>query len=116
MYAWQDLALQVTHGSQFGAILAVAIKHDIPPPCFNGKATITSDGFIMADFTTSNGDRHMRALVCHVEDLETNIAGLIGHLDLNEADASDMLKAFQSWIDTDYRTNTGLHLPKKSVH
>ena len=104
---WRPRALSATRNSQFGAILdealRVAGKHPAPetertPPCFHGRATQTSDGFLMCNFTGRDGRRHMGAFVGSRADLEVNINGIIRHLALNETDAKELREVLTGWV------------------
>ena len=103
---WQIRALAATKGTRFGAILRCAINRNIPEafPQFSGKATVTSDGFVMCNFTDANGRFHMGAFVGSASDLSINVAGLADHLDLNGEDRKALCAAITNWIGKDYRS------------
>ena len=73
---WKDRALAATRGTQLGAIIACSLSLPRSSPMFNGKASITSDGFVMCDFTDTAGVTHMGAFVGAVSDLNRNVEGL----------------------------------------
>lgn len=99
---WKEKALAATRGSQFGAILCAATGTDAPAPCFTSKASITSDGFVMADFTGADGRQHMGAFVGSVADLVKNSVGLADHLKLNSGDRAELFAAVRGWIEADH--------------
>ena len=104
--SWQDKALAATNGSQFGAILRCALDRNEPDdvPCFNGKASVTSDGFVMCNFIDRDGRCHLGAFVGSATDLHRNVAGLANHLKLNVADHNAMRAAIANWIGRDWRS------------
>ena len=76
-------ALDATKGSRLGAMLACAFMGQDQPtdgPYFSGKAVVTSDGYIMWDFTTKGGDFHGGALAGDWQSFMDNIRGLVVHL------------------------------------
>jgi hypothetical protein len=101
---WKDKALAATSGSQFGAILHCAFGVEKEAPCFNGKASVTSDGFVMCNFTDKNGEGHWGAFVGSVSDLKRNVEGLAKHLKLNAADRSALTLAVAGWVAQDWRS------------
>jgi len=53
----KDKILAVTKNSKFGSILRCALNVERDAlPRFTGKAIVTSDGFVMATFISSDGD------------------------------------------------------------
>lgn len=103
MPSWKERALAATRGSRFGAILSAATGTEIEAPCFHGKANVTSDGFVMADFTGSDGRYHMGAFVGAMSDLEANVSGLANHLDLNDDERAELYATVHGWVGRDYR-------------
>ena len=103
---WQVRALAAAEGAKFGAILRCAINRNIPEafPQFSGKATVTSDGFVMCNFTDADGRFHMGAFVGSASDLSINTAGLADHLDLSREDHLALCAAITNWIGKDYRS------------
>jgi|CXWL01.1.fsa_nt_gi hypothetical protein len=105
---WQYKAVEATRGNQsrLGCILLAVLgrpaKH---PPQFGSSATITSDGFVMADFVGRDGRGHMGARVCGADELRDNFRGLADHLKLDDANREAMFKAVRQWIAVDYRAN-----------
>lgn len=100
--SWQDKAIAATNGSHFGAVLACALGREIPAPHFNGKASVTSDGFVMCSFTGSDGRDHMGAFVGSLSDLERNSVGLAKHLELSAVERAEFADALLKWIGNDY--------------
>ena len=104
--SWQFRAIEATHGpkSKLGAILlAVLERQRRTRPQFVGKATITSDGFVMCSFTDKHGNHHLGAFVCEVDELVRNFSGLADHLKLDDIERLQMFAALRNWIATDYR-------------
>lgn len=101
---WQAKALAATRGTRLGAILHAALGVEKPAPCFNGRATVTSDGFFMCDFTDGNGNQHMGAFGGAVADLERNLNGLAAHLHLIKPARAGLFATIRQWFDTDYRS------------
>jgi hypothetical protein len=87
MNTWKYRAIAATSGTQFGAIFAAAAGIDIPAPYFSGKAIVTSDNCVMADFVDRNGEGHMGAFVGTLLDLTRNTNGLSAHLKLHSGRA-----------------------------
>lgn len=102
MTNWKDKALAATRGSQFGAILSAATDTEIPAPSFSGKASITSDSFVMCNFTKANGENHMGAFVGGASDLVRNTQGLAKHLKLDDAERAELFATVRNWIGQDY--------------
>jgi hypothetical protein len=103
---WKDKALAATRGSKFGAIIqsAFGIGAGLTTgPRFVGKASITSDGFVMCNFIDSNGQFHFGAFVGAFDDLTRNYRGLSDHLKLNERDRASFRKVLNDWIGNDWR-------------
>jgi len=112
MDSWQERAIAATRGnqSQLGTILLCALKRPADGvPTFHGKASITSDGFVMCDFTGRDGQYHHGAFIGSASDLEGNVRGLARHLALSDADRHELFHAVRDWIATDY-SNTRLLL------
>lgn len=103
--------LATTRGTQTGAILACIFGEDRDAePRFEGKAIVTSDGFLMANFVDSNGTYHHGAFVGSVSDLDENLVRLQRHMGLTNAQYGELTADVDSWIQTDYRlpkTKTG---------
>ena len=117
MTSWKTKALAATDGSRFGAILAVALGESIPAPRFHGRASITSDGFVMCDFTGSDGRAHLGALVGAASDLIGNVEGLAKHLKLTDDERDELAATVRAWVANDYSNGTALAALKKgTVH
>jgi hypothetical protein len=101
---WKAKVYAATSASKLGAIIACAldVQRDAVPR-FEGKAVITSDGFLICNFVTRHGEHHMGALVGSIGDLDKNIEGLIRHLALKSDEAEELTAAVTNWIATDYR-------------
>ena len=99
---WKEKALAATSGSQFGAVLCAATGTEAPPPCFTSKASVTSDGYVMADFTGKDGQHHMGAFVGSATDLVNNTVGLADHLKLSAAERAELFATVRGWIGADH--------------
>jgi len=76
-------ALDTTKGSRLGAMLACAFMGDDQPtdgPHFSGKANVTSDGYLMWDFTNKAREFHRGALAGDWQSFMDNIRQLVVHL------------------------------------
>ena len=100
---WKTRALAATQGTQTGAILHCALGIPKDPPSFHGKASITSDGFVMCDFTDAGGSEHIGAFVGSASDLGDNVTELARYLTLSPADTAALQAAVKAWIGTDWR-------------
>lgn len=102
--AWQDKILAATKGTQLGAIARCALGRNEPgqTPAFTGRASITSDGFIMCDFVDQEGRGHMGAFVGGVSELRGNVLGVAAHLNLNHGDTQAWFKVMKEWIAVDF--------------
>lgn len=105
---WKQKAFAATRGTQFGAIFAAAIDQKIPVPRFTGKATITSDNFVMANFVDKNGNGHSGAFVGSASDLVRNTIGLADMLKLKPEDRRELFGAIHGWVSTDYSAGRAL--------
>jgi hypothetical protein len=99
---WKDKALAATRGTQFGAIIRCALGQNGGFCGFQGKATVTSDGFVMCNFVDRNGQGHHGAFVGSKDDLTRNFRGLSDHLKLNDKDRAAFRKVLASWISQDW--------------
>jgi hypothetical protein len=87
-----------------GAVVLVAIgKRPDNPPYLSGRATITSDGLLMCDFTSKDGVFHPGALVGDDEDFARNLLGLCNHCQLNNGEKTEFLARVNNWIEHDNR-------------
>lgn len=111
---WVAEIVACTQGTQLGAIARCALESiDFPndrTPRFVGKASITSDGFIMCSFVTAQGESKPCAFVGSVSDLERTAIGVADHLELVKADRLAWFAKVREWIATDWRANGGLRL------
>lgn len=103
MKNWKDKAVAATEGSRFGAIIACLMEKPIPPPSFIGKATITSDGFVLCSFIDSRGHFHHGAFVGEAADYHRNVEGLANHLGLKGEELAEYKAFMASWIEKDWR-------------
>lgn len=105
---WQDRAKAATKGSRLGAMLHCALREEIPAPCFSGKASVTSDGYLMCGFTSSDGQYHPGAFAGDARDLSRNINELSKHLKLTTEEHVELLATFRAWIGLDYSNGAWL--------
>lgn len=94
---WKKNAIAATRGTQLGAIIACALGVEVPHPCFVGKATLTSDNFIICNFIDKDGESHMGAFVGSSSDLVRNARGLAEHLKLNDEEKKALFAALHGW-------------------
>jgi len=100
---WKEKSLLATRGTKFDAVIACVLGRDIPAPCFNGKASVTSDGFVMCSYThNNNGERHMGAFVGSFNDIQRNAIGLADHLKLTDKERGEYAATLAGWIGVDY--------------
>ena len=76
---------------------------DQPSPRFSGKASVTSDGYVMCDFTDNRGEFHPGAFVGSMTDLTDNVNRLKTHLHLGNTDQQKLDALVASWIGSDWR-------------
>ena len=101
---WQDTALAATRGSRLGAMLACALgRNPESGPRFIGRANISSDGYIFADFVDSREQYHFGALAGAASDLERNVKGLAAHCNFSKSQTLELQAAVTKWIASDYR-------------
>ncbi len=98
--AAQNKLLAATRGSQLGAIIrcALGVERDAEPR-FEGKATVTSDGFIMCNFIDRNGDGHWGAFVGSHSDYAANVHGVADHCRMNTKDRVYFFAKMSEWCD-----------------
>ena len=81
---WRDKALAATKGTKFGSILRCIMRVDRDAlPRFDGKCSITCDGFCICDFVDSDGQFQIGAFVGSWRDVINNAEGLARHLSLS---------------------------------
>ena len=96
---WQGITLTATNGMRLGAILQAAYnvpRADIRPR-YGSRATVTSDGFLIADFIARDGGHHMGAFVGSVEDTQRNCGRLAAHCELTDVDAVKLINTVAAW-------------------
>lgn len=91
--------LAATRDTKFGAIIrcAMNIERDAVPRFF-GKATVTSDGFIMCSFVDSDGIAHMGAFVGSKENVLMNVRGLSRHLRMTYEEHEELANLIDAWM------------------
>jgi len=101
---WQDKAIAATRGTQLGAVIECALDRGRAKlPRFEGKAIVTSDGYLQCDFVDKTGEGYNSAFIGHVSELSNNVEGLAKHLELYPFEHSELTAAVAAWIGTDYR-------------
>ena len=103
--ALKDRIVSTSQGTKTGAIVACALGVSTPSPYFSGKASVTSDGFVMCNFVDSDDHMHWGAFVGSVDELDGNIAGLARHMCLTANEREQLLQAVTAWIGQDYRSS-----------
>lgn len=95
----QKKILAVTQNGQFGAILrcALGVERDALPR-FTGRAVVTSDGFVMATFISSDGETHLGAFVGSKKDLVQNVEGLSRWLKLSPEEDRELRTLVDGWL------------------
>lgn len=76
-----DLRDRAYHASR-GRLRAILVNAlDIEPqpgePAFLGPPSVTSDGFLICNFVTAEGEHHMGAFAGAVADLQENVEGFL---------------------------------------
>lgn len=103
--SWRDRLLAATRGTQLGAIARCALgRNDDSVPRFEGRASVTSDGFVMCDFVDRDGNGHWGAFVGSDDDLERNVIGVADHLQLSDAERAEWFAAMKKWVAQDWRS------------
>jgi hypothetical protein len=101
---WKIRVINLTHGTQSGAILRYILGHSNDEcPRFEGKASITSDGFVMCNFVDKDGNRHMGAFVGDAEGLDSTHKNVVSHFKLTEEEADRLSTAIDGWVGKDWR-------------
>jgi hypothetical protein len=103
---WRDYAVMATRGNAtlLGTILLCVLdRNGDGCPRFVGKASVTSDGFILCDYVSRGGVFNPGAFAGAMADLDRNIAGLADHLKLSADDRIALRQAVRDWIALDYR-------------
>lgn len=96
-------AIDASRGSQTGAIVACAFGVDRDhKPRFTGHANVTSDGFVMCNFVTKDGEAKWGAFVGAYSDFKRNIEGLIKFAKLEGDDRATFVKTLNGWIARSY--------------
>jgi hypothetical protein len=107
---WRAKAMRATEGTRFGIMLlsALGLEPEHPPSC--GRPCVTSDGFLIGNYVSEDGESHMGALLGAVADLETNIVAFPRAVGMTLADRKEFYATWRKWIATDYRSPPGLRL------
>lgn len=100
---WQEKLLRTARGMQTGAIVAAILGRDIQQPKYVGKAVVTSDGFVMCNFITKNGESKHGALVSDVDGVCDNLRALVHVCKLTSEQATEFYNIAKAWIAIDYR-------------
>lgn len=104
VHTWQDKACAATRGTQFGAIIRCALERDREAlPRFTGKASVTSDGYVMCNFVDRDGAARYSAFVGSFGELISNMTNLKRHLKLITAECHEFDAVIRAWVGTDWR-------------
>ncbi len=106
---WRTRLYFAPTGAQTHAIIAAVLGEEPrTDQLYVGKACITSDGFVMCDYIDAEGLLRAGAFVGSFESLQTNVVGLIKHLQaegvLSDDERDEVLKAWVGWFAKDYRS------------
>jgi len=109
----KEKLLKSTAGTQFGAILrcAMNVERDAIPR-FSGKATVASDGYVMCNFTDSNGEHHWGAFVGSKQDLWKNVLGISTFLKLTKPEIAELTTLVDAWLGIEIIHVTSKAKPK----
>jgi hypothetical protein len=109
---WKEDLLDATDGTRTGAIARCALGRNTEHlyPRFTGKASITSDRYVMCSFVDRNGCFRHDAFVGGVEELTANIVGVADYLRLSPPQRAEWFTICRAWIAMDY-SGRGLGLP-----
>lgn len=101
---WQERIFSNTlPGAPLHSILACVFDVEPSYPArYFGKANVTSDGFLLADFQGTDGQRHGGAFVGSFDGLKRNVIGIADHVGLKGDDRTAFFKTVEGWIATDY--------------
>ena len=95
----QQKLLAATRGSRIGAMLRAALgveRNAIPR--FVGKASLTSDDYIICHFVDTHGDNHMGAFAGGYDDFQRNVRGLMDHCSLNKVEREQFAALMNDWV------------------
>jgi hypothetical protein len=101
---WERALYLATKGHRLGAMICCAFgwrRNDIPR--FEGKAMISSDGMVLCNFVTSNGQRHTGAFAGTMADVIRNVRGVADHCRLDAEERAQFFKTMREWFQDDYR-------------
>jgi hypothetical protein len=106
MLDWKTRVLNGTHGTQSGAILRLAFgQNDDQCPRYEGKASVTSDGYLMCNFVDKDGDLHWGAFVGDVAGLARMHANVTRHFKLTAPQSVELGDAIDDWAGSGWRSN-----------
>lgn len=113
--ALKEKIVATTSGTKTGAILRCALglnrttgdskgpQTEVIGPAFIGKASVTSDGYVMCNYIDRDGTPHMGAFVGSVSDLDDNLKHVRNFMGLTAEQYNALTAAVADWIATDYR-------------
>lgn len=92
------------NASQLGAIvLATFGMYPATLPAFGMSATITSDGYVLCDIRTRNGEYKSGAFVSSLQEIVDKFRRLADWLKLSDADRAALMDGLKRWCATDAR-------------
>jgi hypothetical protein len=96
----QDKILATTAGTKLGAILRCAMGRNEMTmfPRFVGKASVTSDGFVLCDFIDGSFQDHHGAFVGSKVEVLNNGRNLSLHMKLSPAEQIELLNLIDAWM------------------
>ena len=87
-----------THGTKTGTILRCIFRHEnVGTPRFEGRASVTSDGFVMANFIDSDGRGHWGAFVGGLAEVTTNVMQAGRQFKLTPPEQAHLASELRAW-------------------
>jgi hypothetical protein len=83
-----------------------------PPAGFTGRATVTSDGHIMCNFTTAGDEHHHGAYAGHIDQLAAYLDYLITELQLDPVQTLELQRSLDAFIATSYEARPTKFAPQ----
>lgn len=81
------------------AILSAMIGRDpVTTARYVGRATTTSDGFVMCNFVGANGDCHMGAFVSSYDEIERNVLSVADTLGFDDDERDEVQGLLDRWV------------------
>ena len=83
-----------------------------PPVGFSGRATVTSDGHIMCNFTTAEDEHHHGAYAGHIDQLAVYLDYLTTELQLDPVQTLELQRSLDAFIATSYEARPTKFAPQ----